>query len=61
MKDLTYDDWKLNGRHVIRGEVSTKRNKQGEPVFSYEQTEPSYERDDNDGGYDARQDFYCGD
>ena len=57
MKDLTYDDWKLNGRHVIRGEVSTKRNGQGKPVFSYEQTEP----DDDSSDYDYSQDFFCGD
>ena len=55
MKDLTYDDWILNGRHVIRGEVSMKRNGQGKPVFSYDQTEP------DDDGYDYKQDFFCGD
>jgi hypothetical protein len=59
MKDLTYDDWKCHGRHVTKGEVSTKRNGQGEPLFSYEQTEPDGEG--QDGGYDYRQDFWCGD
>ena len=56
MKHLTYEDWIVNGRHVIKGEVSTERNKRGEPVFSYEQTEESYERASYTDQY-----FYCGD
>lgn len=58
MKDLTYDGWALNCRHVIKGEKSTKRNAVGDALFSYEQTEPDYERPKD---YDDQQDFFCGD
>lgn len=54
MKLLTYEDWRANCRHVMRGEVSTKRNAQGQPLFSYDQTEPDYESPTD-------HDFYCGD
>lgn len=44
---LTYDEWKELGFHVMRGERSTKRNKNGQAVFSPDQVE-----EDESEGFD---------
>lgn len=35
----TYDDWISAGRHVMKGQRSLRRDKDGKPVFGLEQTE----------------------
>lgn len=41
----TYNEWRKEGRQVIRGQKSHKRNENGEAVFAYTQTEPHIRRD----------------
>ncbi len=35
----TYDDWISAGRHVMKGQRSLRRDADGKPVFSLEQTD----------------------
>jgi hypothetical protein len=43
MKMKTYEEWKLLGYHVMKGEKSTQRNPKGEPVFTRDQVEDAIE------------------
>lgn len=47
MKDETFDDWKILGYRVKRGEKATGRNKAGVATFKREQVE-------EDDGFDRR-------
>jgi hypothetical protein len=50
----TFDEWKNYGRHVIKGEKSKKRNKDGVAVFEINQTDKSvYFVSDNKGNEDG--------
>jgi len=45
MKARTYDDWKLLGYHVIKGERATGRNSSGVATFTREQVEEYFDID----------------
>jgi hypothetical protein len=42
----TYEGWKKERCHVVRGEKSHKRNKDGKALFSEDQVEEDMEDDD---------------
>lgn len=46
-KPMTYDDWKLAGYQVKKGERFSFRDKKGKPLFTREQVFPIL---DNPGG-----------
>jgi hypothetical protein len=45
MRELTYDEWKLNGFHVKKGESSRTRNQNNQATFTRDQVEetPGYD------------------
>lgn len=43
MKAKTYEDWKLLGYHVIKGEKSSKKDSSGIPLFERSQVEESWD------------------
>jgi hypothetical protein len=49
---MTYDDWKELGFHVIKGEKSCGRNKNGQCVFSPAQVEED-DFDRSETGWDG--------
>ena len=55
MKAKTYEEWKLLGYHVMKGEKATGRNKQDEATFAREQV------DDADAWTDAVPDQHLSD
>ena len=49
MKAMTFEDWKLLGYYVKKGEKATGRNEKGKPTFTREQVEDSEDRFTFDG------------
>ena len=49
MKDMTFNDWKLLGYSVKKGEHSKKKDSCGNPLFTREQVEDSESRFTFDG------------
>jgi len=43
MKARTYDDWKLLGYHVIKGERATGRDARGVATFTRDQVEEDFD------------------
>lgn len=47
--NLTFDEWKAKGYHVIKGEKATGRNDKGKATFTQKQVCHNHSYGDDDG------------
>lgn len=56
---LTFNEWKEQGFHVIKGQKAVAKNMDGTALFSRSQVEESYYSNEEDSDYGYEQDdFY---
>jgi hypothetical protein len=56
----TFDSWQHQGRVVVFGEKSERRDANGRPLFHLSQTIPIPDPDTSDEGWDGEDDLFDG-